>query len=88
MITVHKQKLALVDVQVIEVPRYARMLHIGLQRGMPCIWYQCDTDEPMTKMTIRCYGTGHPINEKGLAYFGTLLLRGDNLVLHYFVQNL
>ena len=86
MITVHKQALATVDAQVIEVPERTIIRHIGLQRGRPCIWYECDTEAPKVRITIRCYGTGHPIKEEGLIYLGTLLLCGDSLVLHYYAQ--
>ncbi len=88
MQTIHKQELAISDIQTLELPRFARIVHIGLQRGVPCVWYMCDPNEPKMKMTIRCYGTGHPIGESGLSYIGTVLIPGDLLVLHYFIQNI
>lgn len=87
MRTIYKQELPIEDVQVVEMPKDAIILHIGVQRGRPCMWYECDTDAPRTTMTIMCYGTGHPMPDKDeadLNYLGTVLLHDDRAVFHFY----
>ena len=87
MRTIYKKELKIADVQAVEMPKGAIIRHIGVQRDKPCMWYECDTDEPQTTMTIHCYGTGHPMPDKdtvSLVYLGTVILCYDSLVLHFY----
>ncbi|MBR1525214.1 MAG: hypothetical protein IJ640_00950 [Prevotella sp.] len=87
MRTIYKQELPIEDVQEVEIFKGATILHIGVQRGRPCMWYECDTDAPRTTMTIMCYGTGHPMPDKDeadLNYLGTVLLHDDRAVFHFY----
>lgn len=47
MRTIFKQRLDVCDQQTIQLPQDFRILHMDIQRGEPCIWYECDTDKPL-----------------------------------------
>ena len=84
MRTVFKTKLDVCDFQTIELPRNFRMLHIGMQCGEPCIWYECDTDEPLVELDIFCFGTGHPMDKlSSMIYIGTVN-QNDDFIWHFY----
>lgn len=68
----------------------SHILHMDMQYGTPCIWYQADgnIESPLNEFNIIAIGTGHEIRRSSLItkdnYIGTLLLH-DSLVLHYFL---
>lgn len=69
------------------------VLHIDMQYGEPCMWYDAkEYDLPTKKYLILAIGTGHywgKYHEKDTLtkemYIGTALLEGGSLVLHYFL---
>ena len=63
------------------------ILHLDIQYGYPCMWYQEDTSQPKKEYLILAIGTGHDWGDrlKREDYIGTLLLQGGTLVLHYFL---
>lgn len=69
------------------------VLHLDLQYGEPCMWYDAiEYDLPTKKYLILAVGTGHYWgkcrDEDVLTrdmYIGTVLLDGGSLVLHYFL---
>lgn len=98
---IYKEKLPTdtIDIRCVELPyksaEEARqaVLHVGLQYGEPCMWYDAIThDLPTNKYLILAVGTGHYWgkyhDEETLTndmYIGTVLLEGGSLVLHYFL---
>ena len=83
MRTIHKQVLDVIGEQVIFLPIDAKILCLKNQRESVCMWYECDTDYPIERVVIRCYGTGQEI-EGNLEYLGTVLTLNGNGVWHYF----
>lgn len=69
------------------------ILHLDLQYGEPCMWYDAiDYDLPTKKYLILAVGTGHywgKSHDEDIItrdmYIGTVLLYKDSLVLHYFL---
>lgn len=73
---------------IIELPRGAKVLHIGLQRGEPHIWALIDDEEVAHEwVIIHAIGTGHLAD--GVAnkkHLGTLIYDDLGLVYHYFID--
>lgn len=88
MITVRKQRLALVDVQTLSLPLDTEPLHVAEQFGELCLWYRVNTDIIATQsLQIALCGTGRPCPASlDGKYLGTALLHGGALVLHAFVR--
>ena len=87
MRTIFKTKLDICDSQTVELPQDFRILHLGMQDGVPCIWYECDSGKPLVHLDIYCFGTGHRIPDcstPGLytEYIGTVQYAG--FVWHYY----
>jgi len=69
------------------------VLHIDVQHGRPCMWYDAiEYDLPTKKYLIVPVGTGHywgKVQDEDTItrdeYIGTALLDGGSLVLHYFL---
>lgn len=88
MRTIFKQKLDVCDVITIELPRDFRILYLAMQDGVPCIWYECHTEEPIVCLDIYCFGTGYNMDNLQTTtakYIGTV--QQNNLVWHYYVSN-
>lgn len=85
MMTIYKYRFKIEDSFTIEMPRSAQLLHVAVQRGVPCVWAFVVTTEPMVKRKFRLAGTGHPV-ENGL-YVGSFFQLDGDLVWHLFDQN-
>ena len=83
MRTIFKQQLDICDQQTIELPQGFNILHIAKQNGVPCIWYECDTDNSIVHLDIYCFGTGYRMdNLSPMVYIGTVQI--DGFVWHYY----
>lgn len=83
MNTILKTKLDICDFQTIELPQNFKILHLDKQDGVPCIWYECESDMPQAKLDIYCVGTGWCMDGyPPMEYIGTIQL--DGLVWHYY----
>jgi len=83
MKTIFKQQLRVCDVQTIEIPQDFNILHIANQNGIPCIWYECETDINSISLDIYCFGTGFCMdNYPPMEYIGTVQI--DGFVGHYY----
>lgn len=82
MITVHK---AVIESHFVSMPKGAEILYFGNQNETPCLWFRCDTYQPIVAREIALCGTGHvaPSNSDG-RYIGTAIFNGGSLVLHAF----
>lgn len=64
------------------------VLTVDKQHECPCMWYQADLNNDVSKeFNIIAIGTGHDW-AKSLTkdlYIGTLMFYNDSLVLHYFI---
>lgn len=86
MRTIYKESLIVDDVQIIRVPKGAKILKVGLQKGHICVWYECETDNQYEDRKIYMFGTGHEMPDKELRYIGTLILQYDLLVFHFYEE--
>lgn len=82
---VFKYKLEVADLQSVTLPKGAKPLCVKLQNGTLCLWALVDLNEVEKEtVTIRCAGTGHPIEEDVKDYLGTEIMYGGSLVFHFF----
>lgn len=59
MRTIHKYQLAMVDDQLISMPRDADSLSVGTQGMYAYLWALVENDAPMQDRRIHIRGTGH-----------------------------
>lgn len=84
-LTVWKFDLELVTEQALRAPGPLRPLRVAVQHGVPRLWALVAPGEAEpVERTIVLVGTGFAEVDPGDEYLGTLLLNGDNLVLHVF----
>lgn len=87
MRTIYKEPLLITGEQTITLPLQAKILHLDCQRDNVCVWYECDTELPTKRVTIFCYGTGHPIpTDRKQQYLGTVLVEGGDGVFHFYKE--
>jgi hypothetical protein len=86
MRTIFKHILQITDTQYVLLPEGSAILSVGEQRNALCVWYICETENPLNEQHwFSVYGTGHPLPENDLGTFlGTVLTHGQNLVWHVF----
>ena len=74
----------------IEMPIGAKIVYVGEQDNMICLWAIVDTEKKNESRFFRAYCTGekieNPHREPGNEdnYVGTVLLDGGNFVLHVY----
>lgn len=72
---IFKQKLELVDAQVITVPAGAAVISAGTDPNNDlCVWFLFDDANvgPERPKTIYVHGTGHAVHENALHFIGTV----------------
>ena len=87
MNTVFKYPFAIADRVTIALPRWAMILHVDCQDGVPCLWALVNTDQPDHDHDFRIYGTGHGI-DKEMAINGkhVATFQQGSLVWHMFQE--
>lgn len=84
-VTIYKYPLCLMDVQVIAMPKGARILCVQTQQDTLCLWTIVEPERENVERTIVIVGTGHSIpNPKKLSYIGTAQQGIDMFVWHVF----
>jgi hypothetical protein len=86
-----KFPLAIVDEQVIGLPKDAEILSVQFQGPQLCLWALLDTEAPKQMRLIRIIGTGNPApDDLALWTFLGTVQQGysglPTLVWHVFVQ--
>ena len=85
--TIWKFTLEAADRQVAYMPRGARILSVGEQRGDINVWAIVDPEVPTEARTFLVLGTGHPAaGASGATFLGTVQLLGGSLVFHVFEE--
>ena len=84
-ITIWKSKLELVGLQEIAMPRGSEILCAQNQFEEICIWYRCDSDEPLEPRKFAIVGTGNfaPSDEDS-QYIGSVQQSGGSFIWHIF----
>lgn len=91
--TIWKYELRVTDVQQVEMPAGARLLHVagqeviewrpGIARHEPMLWAKVDPDTPRVNRLIRLVPTGYPApDDDESVYVGTAICGG--LVWHVY----
>lgn len=68
------------------MPVGAKILHLAVQHGDPCLWAEVDSDAPTEMRTFRTYGTGHAMGYHNQHYVGTYMVQDGALVFHVYEQ--
>lgn len=88
MNTIYKYLLPITDLQGVDLPKGAKILHVGEQEGGISLWAQVDTEAEKENRVFKIVGTGHPIaagdRPQGLTFIGTVIQRSAPLVWHIF----
>lgn len=84
--TVWKYELDVTDEQKIELPVGAKLLHVGVQRGKPCLWAEVNPDAATAEHTIITVGTGHRLPDTNVEHVGTYLLLDGDFVGHVYQE--
>ena len=72
---VFKYQLQVISDQRIEMPKDAKVLHVGVQNNVMCLWAMVDGNAPLVKRHIGIYGTGHyiPVDVEPSHFVGTVM---------------
>lgn len=85
---IYKYPLEIEDRQEIAMPEGAKLLSVHMQGpNRPQLWALVNPIAQSHLRLVRCFGTGHEIDEAeiaGLQYLGTVLVHGGSLVFHYY----
>ena len=85
MRTIWKYQVPFTEQFSLDLPRGAEVLTMQLQREVPTIWVELDSDAPLISRTFALVGTGHPIPEDDvLMYVGTFQVQGGMFVYHLY----
>ena len=89
MRTIFKTKLDVRDWQTVELPQDYKIIHVAMQQGTPCIWYECTPDMPLVKVEILCFGTGYTMPGPGtpdgaIEHIGSVVTRDGFYVWHFY----
>ena len=90
MRTIWKFQLEVTDIQTIFIPKGAKFLTVNLQRGIPCLWFEVDSDAPKIASRIVTVGTGHRVDwmSSAMKYLGTYQQLDGEFIGHvYIVEN-
>lgn len=79
------------DEQIILMPEGAKILYVGEQRRVICVWAEVEVEAPMEHRKFYLIGTGHPFPHATLmVYLGTVVMSVGMLVWHVYeaIKNL
>lgn len=63
MATIWKFPFEISDKITVEMPAGAKILHVEVQNGVPCIWAHVHPVQEKRKYAFRIVGTGHEHND-------------------------
>jgi hypothetical protein len=67
----------------LEMPSLARVIHVDVRHGRPCLWALVEPGHVRTMRTFYLRGTGHAV-EAGLVHLGSFVLHDGDFVGHLF----
>lgn len=84
--TIWKFPLEITDEQNVMMPEGAVILSAQSQSDTLCLWAKVDAKAPLSRRTIRIFGTGHPVPDEPLIFIATaqMLNAWGPLVWHIF----
>jgi hypothetical protein len=84
MRTIFKYPLVVKSFQTLSIPYGAKLLTVQVQRDIPCLWAEIDSEKVSEFRSIEIFGTGHPIPEGNRIYIGSFQLEGGNFIGHCY----
>jgi hypothetical protein len=69
----------------LEMPVGAKVVHVAMQNGEPCVWALVDPTKALELRRFRLACTGDPITVTG-DYVGTFMRWNGALMYHLFVE--
>jgi hypothetical protein len=85
MHVIWKYPLEATDVQMVKMPKGAKILCVQTQGQTPCLWALIpDTKATLEERHFSIYGTGHLHEKIPGTYIGTFQLMNGQLVFHVF----
>jgi len=85
MLTVYKYQIPPEDHLIIDMPKGARILHVGSQYNVIMLWALVDPSQPKVTSRFRLAETGRPIDDADCGNFvGTAIICDGALVFHLF----
>lgn len=82
--TIWKYPLEITDEQSVMLPEGSDILSAQVQGGTLCLWVKVNPKAPLSRRTIRIFGTGHPVPDEPLVFIDTVQMAGGALVWHVF----
>ena len=83
MRTVYKYEI-LGATTVLPMPAGAQLLSVHNQHERICVWALVDTEAPEVERVFRLVGTGHPYDDEGGTFVGSVLMQDGYYVFHVF----
>ena len=84
MKTVWKFPFDIHDELTIYMPKGAEIIHVDVQREIPCIWAIVDPEAEQIPMKFCLRGTGQPFTGDEGEHIGSFQMSGGALVFHLF----
>jgi hypothetical protein len=84
MCRIWKYVLAITDEQQIVMPRGAKLLSVGIQDEILCLWAYVRNENNFVAREIRIVGTGHPCDAGSANFVGTAIDDRNGLAWHVF----
>lgn len=87
MRVVHKFPLNACLHQSVSMPAGSKVLAVHAQHNVPTLWAEVELGAPHTMYRVALVMTGAEVPQGlGFRYVGTVLLSGDDFVLHCYVE--
>lgn len=84
MRAIFKYPIQITDYQVIQIPEWSKILHVGLDpNGVPCVWARVITTNKLINQEIWIFGTGNPVDDEWKDHQGTFIQ--NNFVWHVYM---
>lgn len=87
MKTIWKAHLRPIFRQTVEMPKGAKLLHVGKQGEEMFVWFMCDPKAETEMRAFEVCGTGHDI-PADFTYVGTVVTYEGTLVWHIFADRI
>lgn len=68
---------------IVEMPKEAKILSVGVQHGTVCIWAEVDNTAKTEMREFTVIGTGYVVPED-VKFLGTVQLHDGHIVLHVY----
>lgn len=85
MSKIYKYPLLMTGEQTVTFPKGSRIIHVGVQDGIICIWARVDPDAEPRKVSVYIYGTGDEVPDDIVEHAGTVITP-NGFVWHVYLK--